>query len=134
MVLEVRESNTLLKGSYLFFLKHTRSQDKAKNTIKNLKNWVSNNGILCEDKSDEGWGLYGKPHRLNYATSSESILYSSFTKEAIESDIAELIKRQKDDGRWDTWYGISEGTKLEWAGIQTLWVLKVLKNYGKIEK
>ena len=44
-----------------------------------------------------------------------------------------LIKHQKNDGRWDTWYGISEGTKLEWAGIQTLWTLKVLKNYNRVE-
>ena len=119
---------------WLTFLKYTKSQDKAKKTINDLKNWISNNGIICEDKSDEGWGLYGKPHSLNYATSSESILYSLFTIETIESDIKELINRQKDDGRWDTWYGISEGTKLEWAGIQTLWALKTLKNYGEIGK
>jgi hypothetical protein len=119
---------------WLTFLKHTKSQDKAIKIINDIKNWISNNGVICEDKSDEGWGLYGKPHSLNYTTSSESILYSLFTKETIESDIKELIKRQKEDGRWDTWYGISEGTKLEWAGIQTLWVLKVLKNYGRIEK
>ncbi len=61
------------------------------------------------------------------------MLYSLFTKETIESDIKELINRQKNDGRWDTWYGISEGTKLEWAGIQTLWTLKILKNYDRIE-
>ena len=78
-------------------------------------------------------GLYGKPHSLNYAPSSKSMLYSLFTKETIESDIKELINRQKNDGRWDTWYGISEGTKLEWAGIQTLWTLKILKNYDRIE-
>ena len=119
---------------WLTFLKYTQSQDKAKKTINDLKKWISNKGIICKDKSDEGWGLYGKPHSLNYATSSESILYSLFTKETIESDIEELINRQKDDGRWDTWYGISEGTKLEWAGIQTLWALQVLKNYGRIEK
>ncbi len=119
---------------WLTFLKHTKSRDKAQKTINDLKNWISNNKIICDDKSDEGWGLYGKPHRLNYATSPESILYSLFTKETIEADIKELINRQKEDGRWDTWYGISEGTKLEWAGIQTLWVLKVLKNYGSIEE
>jgi hypothetical protein len=119
---------------WLTFLKHTKSQDEAIKIINDIKNWISNNGVICVDKSDEGWGLYGKPNSLNYATSSESILYSLFTKETIESDIKELINRQKEDGRWDTWYGISEGTKLEWAGIQTLWVLKVLKNYGRIEK
>lgn len=119
---------------WLKFLKHTQSQDKATNKINDLKNWISNKGIICEDKTDDGWGLYGKPHSLNYAPSPESILYSLFTKETIEVDIVELINRQKDDGRWDTWYGISEGTKLEWAGIQTLWALVVLKNYGRIEK
>ena len=119
---------------WLTFLKNTKSQDKAIKTINNLKNWISNNGVICEDKSDKGWGLYGKPHSLNYANSSESILYSLFAKETIESDLKELINRQKNDGCWDTWYGISQGTKLEWAGIQTLWALKVLKNYGRIEK
>ncbi|MEP1489336.1 MAG: hypothetical protein ABJK28_13015 [Algibacter sp.] len=119
---------------WLTFLRFTKSQEKAKKIIHDLKNWISNKGIICEDKSDDGWGLYGKPHSLNYATSSESILYTLFTKETIESDLKELINKQKNDGRWDTWYGISEGTKLEWAGIQTLWTLKTLKNYGKIEK
>ena len=119
---------------WMAFLKYTQRHDKAEKTINDLKKWISSKGIICEDKSDDGWGLYGKPHSLNYATSQESILFSLFTKETIESDIKELINRQKDDGRWDTWYGISEGTKLEWAGIQTLWALKVLKNYGRIEK
>ena len=119
---------------WLTFLEHTRSQDKAKKTINDLKNWITNKGIICEDKADEGWGLYGKPNSLNYASSTQSILYSLFDKETIESDLKELINRQKKDGRWDTWYGISEGTKLEWAGIQTLWSLKTLKNYDRIEK
>ena len=119
---------------WLTFLKHTKSQDKAIKTINDLKNWISNNRIICEYKTDEGWGLYGKPHRLNYATSPDSILNSIFTKETLNKDIEYLISKQKEDGRWDTWYGISEGTKLEWAGIQTLWVLKTLKNYERIEK
>jgi hypothetical protein len=119
---------------WLTFLKYTKSQDKANKTINNLKIWILADGVICKDKSDDGWGLYEKPHSLNYAHSSESILYSLFTKETIESDLKELINRQKNDGRWDTWYGISEGTILEWAGIQTLWALKTLKNYDKIEK
>ena len=68
------------------------------------------------------------------APSPQSRFYTLFAEEAIAAEVDELIQRQKEDGRWDTWYGISEGTKLEWAGIQTLWVLKVLKNYGRIEK
>jgi hypothetical protein len=119
---------------WLTFLEHTKSHSKAEKTINDLKNWISNNGIISEDKTDEGWGLYGKPHRLNYATSPDSILYSIFTKESLKSDMDALINKQKEDGRWDTWYGISEGTKLEWAGLQTLSVLKTLKNYNRIDK
>jgi len=117
----------------LQFLQYTKNRDKAENAIDDLKNWILADGVLCKDKSDDGWGLYGKPHSLNYASSSDSILYSLFPKETIEADLKELIRRQKDDGRWDTWYGISEGTKLEWAGIQTLWALKTIKNYNGIE-
>ena len=69
-----------------------------------------------------------------YAPSPESILSPIFSKEMINADLDELIKRQKSDGRWDTWYGLSEGMKLEWAGIQTLWALKTLNNYGRLEK
>ena len=89
--------------------------------------------MLCKDKSDEGWGLYGKPHSLYYAPSPESILNPIFSKGMINADLNELISRQEDDGRWGTWYGLSEGMKLEWAGIQTLWTLKTLKSYDRIE-
>ncbi|MCL6295806.1 hypothetical protein [Jejuia spongiicola] len=123
----------LCVSRWLTFLKYTKNQNKAKKTINNLKKWIMVDGIICKDKSDDGWGLYGKPHSLNYAYSSESVLYSLFTKETIESDLKEIINKQENDGRWNTWYGISEGTKLEWAGIQTLWALKILKNYDKIE-
>ena len=117
---------------WLTFLQHTKSQDKAQKTINNLKHWILHNGILCKDTTDEGWGLYGKPHSLNSAPSPKSILHAIFSQETINTDIETLINKQKEDGRWDTWYGISEGTKLEWAGMQTLSVLKTLKNYNRI--
>ena len=118
---------------WLTFLKHTQNQSQAREVIKNLKHWILAEGVVCNDPSDEGWGLYGKPHRLNYCPSPDSMLKALFDKDEIEKDLAELIKKQQTDGSWATWYGISEGTKLEWAGMQTLWSLKVLKHYGKIE-
>ncbi|MFY0607101.1 MAG: hypothetical protein JXR10_10315 [Cyclobacteriaceae bacterium] len=117
---------------WLTFLKNTRSREKAEEHLKKLKDWIQIEGVICEDKTDAGWGLYGKPHSLNYAPTTESILYPLFDEKTINSDLDELIKRQKEDGRWDTWYGISEGTKLEWAGIQTLWTLKTLKHHKRI--
>jgi hypothetical protein len=117
----------------LQFLQHTKNKHKATLAINDLKKWILANGVLCEDINDNGWGLYEKPHSLNYAPSPKSLLNSIFTSEKIESDLNELIKRQKNDGRWDTWYGLSEGMKLEWAGIQTLYTLKILKNYNRID-
>ena len=118
---------------WLTFLKNTSNKEKANKTINNLKKWIVNNNVICKDKIDVGWGLYGKPHSLNYTPSKESILSSIFSKEEINSDLNNLVLKQKENGCWDTWYGISEGTKLEWAGIQTLWVLKTLKNYNRID-
>ena len=118
---------------WLTFLENTKQQDKAALVIANLKKWITTKEILCKDKTDEGWGLYGKPHSLNYAPLPNSTLHPIFSQETLEADLDELIHRQKKDGRWDTWYGISDGTKLEWAGIQTLYTLKILKNYAKIE-
>ena len=118
----------------LQFLQYIKNRNKAEKALDDLKEWILADGVLCTDKSDEGWGLYGKPHSLYYAPTPESILSPIFSQEIINADLDELINRQADDGRWDTWYGLSEGMKLEWAGIQTLWTLKTLKNYGRIEK
>jgi len=68
-----------------------------------------------------------------YAPAPDSLLSPIFSPVQIEKDLNALVTKQEEDGRWDTWYGISEGMKLEWAGIQTLWTLKVLKNYGRID-
>ena len=117
----------------LQFLQYTKSREKAEIALQDLKTWILEDGVLCTDRTDEGWGLYGKPHSLAYAPTPESILYPIFSVDMIDSDLDELIKRQEDDGRWDTWYGLSEGMKLEWAGIQTLWSLKILNSYDRIE-
>lgn len=118
---------------WLFFLKHIKNKVKAEEMISKLKDSIIKNNVLCADTSDEGWGLYEKPHSLNYASRPNSLLSDLFSENQINSDLTTLIQKQKEDGRWDTWYGISEGTKLEWAGIQTVWALKVLKDYGRLD-
>ncbi|MEM6686837.1 MAG: hypothetical protein AAF617_13720 [Bacteroidota bacterium] len=118
---------------WLMFLTHTSNQDKAQERINMMRKWILEDNVRCKDPSDDGWGLYGKPHSLNYAPSPNAVLYSLFDQKTIEADLATLVSKQKDNGSWDTWYGISDGTKLEWAGIHTLSVLKILKNYDCIE-
>ena len=101
--------------------------------LNDLKTYILADDVMYNNPKEEGWGLYGKPHSLMYAPAPNSILSPIFSLEQIEQDLNGLIEKQEEDGRWDTWYGLSEGMKLEWAGIQTLWTLKVLKNYNKIE-
>ncbi|MDF1698087.1 MAG: hypothetical protein P1U56_19725 [Saprospiraceae bacterium] len=118
----------------LQFLNYTKTKDKAEIALNDLKKWILADGVICKDTSDDGWGLYEKPHSLCYASHPDHVLRSIFSEETIESDLEGLINKQKSDGRWDTCYGISEGTKLEWAGIQTLWTVKVLESYGRIAR
>ena len=117
----------------LTFLQHTKDREKATKAIEDLKAWIMEEGVLCHNPKEEGWGLYGKPHSLMYAPAPDSLLSPIFSAAQIEKDLDGLIAMQQEDGRWDTWYGISEGMKLEWAGIQTLWTLRVLNHYGRIE-
>lgn len=117
----------------LTFLQHTKDREKATKAIEDLKAWIMEDGVLCHNPKEDGWGLYGKPHSLMYAPAPDSLLSPIFSAAQIEKDLDGLIAMQQEDGRWDTWYGISEGMKLEWAGIQTLWTLRVLNHYGRIE-
>ena len=117
----------------LTFLQHTKSNAKAAKALSDLKKWILAKGILCLDPKEEGWGLYGKPHSLMYAPDPDSFLSPIFSSAQIENDLDGLIAIQKENGHWNTWYGLSEGMKLEWAGIQTLWTLRVLKNYDRID-
>ena len=117
----------------LTFLEHTNDKEKAEKALKDIFQWILADGILKTDSTEEGWGLYGKPHSLMYAPQPHHMLSPIFSAAQIEADLEGLIQAQKEDGRWDTWYGLSEGMKLEWAGIQSLWSLRVLKAYGKID-
>ena len=117
----------------LTFLQHTKDREKATKAIEDLKAWIMEDGVLCHNPKEEGWGLYGKPHSLMYAPAPDSLLSPIFSAAQIEKDLDGLIAMQQEDGCWDTWYGISEGMKLEWAGIQTLWTLRVLNHYGRIK-
>lgn len=117
----------------MLFLDHASNRVRADQAIKELSSWILEEGVLCQDRSHPNWGLYGCPNSLGYAPSPDSTLRSIFSREQIEQDLDGTILRQAEDGRWDTSYGLSEGMKLEWAGIQTLATLRTLKAYDRIE-
>lgn len=117
----------------MLFLDHCRDRYRAKKAIADLMCWIREDGVLCTDIANENWGLYGSPNCLSYARTPKDTLARAFTEHEIARDLDETIRRQNADGRWSNPYGISEGTRLEWAGIQTLNTLKILKAYNRIE-
>lgn len=117
----------------MIFLDHCDDRVRSEEAISNVKKWIREDGVLCHDRSHENWGLYGSPNSLTYAPGPNATLRSMFSQSEIDEDLDETISKQKEDGRWPNSYGLSEGMKLEWAGIQTLSTLKTLKAYGRIE-
>ena len=118
---------------HLRFLEIRREDPRAVVEIEKIKQRILAPGTISYDPNKENIGLFGVPAPLNYAPNPDSLLRTVFTNEQIERDLDRLVAQQQDDGRWDTWYGISPGTRLEWAGIQTLKSLKILKAYNRIE-
>ena len=117
----------------MLFLDHCKDRKRAERAIDDLVKWIREDEVLCTDKTNENWGLYGSPNSLNYAPTPNATLRRGFTQKEIDEDLDETIRRQKEDGRWANPYGLSEGMKLEWAGMQTLSTLKTLKAYDRIE-
>lgn len=117
----------------MLFLDHCSDRIRAEQAISDLMKWIREDGVLCKDSSNENWGLYGSPNSLTYAPTPSATLKRAFTQAEIDDDLDETIRRQQTDGRWANPYGLSEGMKLEWAGIQTLSTLKTLKAYDRIE-
>lgn len=117
----------------MLFLDYCADRVRAEQAITDLMGWIGEDGVLCKDRKNENWGLYGSPNSLTYASSPGATLSKAFTKEEVDLDLDEMIRRQCSDGRWANPYGLTEGMKLEWAGIQTLSTLKILKAYGRID-
>jgi hypothetical protein len=116
----------------VMFLEQTADRERARAEIENLRRRILSPGVLCTDRSSELWGLYDHPNSLSYAPFPDSTLRYIFSDHQVEDDLDETIRRQQVDGRWGTNYGISEGSRLEWDGIETLAVLKTLRAYGRI--
>jgi hypothetical protein len=117
----------------VMFLDQTADRERARVEIENLRHRILAPGVLCKERSNDLWGLYDHPNSLSYAPYPDGTLRYVFSDEQVEGDLDEAIRRQQADGRWGTNYGISEGSRLEWDGIQTLALLGTLWAYGRID-
>lgn len=118
---------------HIVFLEQRMDDPRAEVEIAKIKERILAPGIISFDPSQENIGLHGNPSPLNYAPTPDSGLRPVFSDEQVERDLDRLIVQQHEDGGWATSYGISPGTRLEWDGMYTLNVLKILKAYGRIE-
>ncbi len=72
---------------------------------------------------------------LHFAPSPGSRWRRLFTQDQIEGHLADLMKRQQEDGGWPiTWEAPGPGSRSEWRGRGTLEAVSVLVAYGRITK
>ena len=116
----------------LLFLEQRRDDPRATVEIDRIKGRVSRPGVVSHDFTDPDLGVYGHPTPLSYAPRPDSPLRPIFSDEDVNRHLDALIGRQQADGRWRNPWGISEGTRLEWDGMETLDALLVLKANGRL--
>ena len=57
-----------------------------------------------------------------------------FSEGLLDDHLEALVEAQEEDGGWPlTWMPPSEAAVLEWRGIRTLWALRVLSAYGRLD-
>jgi hypothetical protein len=122
--------------SLLCFLKLYNLSD-----FKNSKNWTdklvnqSQKNITTTEKDWEGYGL--RPHWV--IDSPAHFLYSHF-EDAIERSLDFEINAQTNEGAWYPFWSWGEPSphwdqaKIEWASFLTLKMLRVLKNFNRIQE
>jgi len=122
--------------SLLCFLKLYNLSD-----FKNSKSWTdklthhSQKNITTTEKDWEGYGL--RPH---WVIDSPAHFLSPQFEEAIERSLDFEINTQTSEGAWYpfwSWGGPSthwEQAKMEWASFLTLKMLRVLKNFNRIQE
>jgi hypothetical protein len=121
---------------YLRLIETRTLPDKARDKILCKLTKAVN---LVVDRDPSSWGSYGiKP--LDVATSPDSPLAEMLADE-IELNLDYAIDQQQPDGSWaptwswgDAYSKAWEEAKREWSGHLTVRTLKVLQNFGRLDK
>lgn len=117
----------------LEFLKVCSDRVWAQKQIEKIMQQIDEPENMCRDLASSELGLFGSNTPLNFAPRPDDILFRCFSTEKFSSYLDAFINAQREDGSWETSYGINQATKIEWDGMFTLWVLKALESHQRIE-
>lgn len=115
------------------FLERCSDKEWAARQINRVTKELESGNHVCRDLGNPHLGLFGTQSPINFAPAPNSTLHSAFSSDELDRNLDAFIGLQNEDGSWKTNYGINDFTRTEWDGMFTLWVLKALKAYGRIE-
>jgi hypothetical protein len=123
------EVNPYELRTVLSFLDHVPERSRAERALERLRPMILG-GDVVELDPDSAKDAF---HPLDYAPEPGLLSRRLFDGPAIEADLDRVKRGQKADGGWDVAFPIwTPITRLEWRGIQTVEMLKVLRSNGRI--
>jgi hypothetical protein len=113
------------------FLAHVPDRDRAQAVAGSVGGWLAKAQWYRADPDDPSYGVTP----LDLAPEPDGPWSHLFETATIEGHLDRLQRDQQPDGGWAiTWEPPSTASTLEWRGMLTLWALRVLRAYGRLEE
>jgi len=114
----------------LLFLAHVPDRARAEAAGSSVGDWLAQARWYRADPDDPSYGVTP----LDFAPEPGGPWSHLFDDALIERHLDGLQRDQQADGSWAiTWEPPGTASTLEWRGILTLWALRVLRAYGRLE-
>lgn len=117
-------------GNVLVFLEHVDDRKRADTLASGVQARLGAVDHLRLDPQDPAYGVTP----LDYAPTPDSPWRGLFDDDVIDGHLDRLEHDQQDDGGWAlTWEPPGQAATLAYRGIVTLWALRVLRAYGRVD-
>ena len=114
----------------LVFLAHVPDRARAQAVGASVGAWLAKAQWFRADADDPSYGVTP----LDLAPEPEGPWSHLFDATTIDAHLDRLRRDQQPDGGWGiTWEPPGTASTLEWRGIMTLWALRVLRAYDRLE-
>jgi hypothetical protein len=112
------------------FLAHVPDRPRAEAVSASVGEWLAKAAWYRADPDDPSYGVTP----LDLAPEPDGPWSHLFDAGQIEGHLDRLARDQQPDGGWAiTWEPPGTASTLEWRGIRTLWALRVLTAYGRLQ-